>query len=68
MPNYQYRAKDGRGKTVDGLMEAASEGEAVEKVNRLGLLPVRVELTAAPVKPEPVQKSETEEKAPARPV
>lgn len=43
MPTFKYTAKEGS-KNVDGTLDAQSKEDAVEKINQLGLLPVRVEL------------------------
>jgi len=42
MPIFKYIAKDGP-KSVDGTIDANSKEDAVEKINELGYLPVRVE-------------------------
>ncbi|MCK5012445.1 MAG: type II secretion system F family protein, partial [Candidatus Omnitrophica bacterium] len=42
MPIFKYRAKDGP-KDVEGTVEAQSREEAIEKINEMGYLPVRVE-------------------------
>ena len=42
MPLFKYIAKDGP-KSVTGTVDAQSKGDAVEKINQLGYLPVRVE-------------------------
>ena len=53
MPTFKYHAKDGP-KDVHGAVEARSKADAVEKINQLGFLPVRVEVqTAGHVKPAP---------------
>ncbi len=43
MSTFRYRAKEQNGKTVEGVLEAQTQEEACEQVNRLGFLPVRVE-------------------------
>ena len=43
MPTYKYRAKKDPQNTVDGLVEASSEKEAIEKVSQLGYIPVHIE-------------------------
>ena len=45
MATYKYRAKEHSGGTVEGLIEAATEDEAIEKVSRLGYVPVSLSLT-----------------------
>ena len=42
MATFQYRAKEISGNTVDGVIEAETNDDAVEKINRLGYLPVKV--------------------------
>src|SRR3989338_2068595 len=46
MPTFKYHAKDGP-KDVHGALEARSKEDAVERINQLGLLPVRVEAQAS---------------------
>jgi len=43
MPRFYYRAKKGPVEIIEGVIEAAHKDEAVEKINRLGCLPVLVE-------------------------
>lgn len=43
MSLYRYKAKKGPQDVMEDLIEAASEKEAVEKINALGLIPMRVE-------------------------
>ncbi|MFH0827390.1 MAG: type II secretion system F family protein [Candidatus Omnitrophota bacterium] len=43
MSLYRYTAKKGPQEVMEGQLEAASEKEAVEKINALGLIPMRVE-------------------------
>lgn len=52
-PQFAYRAKQGPDKVVDGVIDATSVDEAVEKLDQLGLLPVRVDELAASAKPKP---------------
>ena len=52
MATFKYRAKGKQGQTIEGLIEAASEEEAVEKVSQLGHIPMRVEQTTAKKKEE----------------
>ena len=42
MPLFKYRAKDGPS-NVEGTVEAQTREDAVEKINKMGYLPVRVE-------------------------
>jgi len=43
MPIYKYRAKKGPEEVIDATIEAASDKEAIEKINAMGYLPVRIE-------------------------
>lgn len=43
MTIYKYRAKKGVDEVVEGRLEARSEKEALEKINQLGILPIRIE-------------------------
>ncbi len=43
MPFYRYRAKKGPEETVEGVLEAQSRDEAIERLSLLGLVPVHVE-------------------------
>lgn len=52
MATFKYRAKAKQGETIDGVIEAATEDEAVEKVSQLGYIPVRIEQTEAGRKKE----------------
>lgn len=47
MAKFKYRAKENTGNTVEGVIEAETSEEAVEKINRLGYLPVKIEETRA---------------------
>jgi len=47
MATFKYRAKAKQGETIEGVIEAATEDEAVEKVSQLGYIPVRLEQAAA---------------------
>src|SRR6185295_12400814 len=66
MPEFSYKAKRGPTEVVSGSVEAATLDEAVEKLDRLGLFPIRVD----EVKPgqtaskpeEPVQEQKIEKK------
>jgi type II secretory pathway component PulF len=54
MPVYRYLAKNGPNETVEGNIEAQSEKEAIEKISKLGYLPVRIQqgdVSARAVKP-----------------
>lgn len=51
MPQYRYRAKIGATKAVDGVVEAHTEKEAVEKIHAMGYIPIRIgEVTDAKAK------------------
>lgn len=52
MPTFKYRAKETQGKTVEGLVEAATQEEAIEKVSQLGYIPIRLEQIASEKKKE----------------
>ncbi|MFH1678012.1 MAG: type II secretion system F family protein [Candidatus Omnitrophota bacterium] len=43
MPIYKYRAKKGPESTIEGKIEAKSKEEAIEKVNLMGYVPVRLQ-------------------------
>lgn len=45
MPTFKYRAKESSGTTVEGLIEAQSDEEAIDKINSLGYLPMKIEQT-----------------------
>lgn len=42
MPSFQYRAKDGPERLVEGTIDAVSEPAAIEKISQLGLVPIHV--------------------------
>ena len=44
MPTFQYRAKKGPQKIIEGTVEALSEKEAVEKISLMGCLPIHLTL------------------------
>ncbi|MBN3039087.1 MAG: type II secretion system F family protein [Candidatus Omnitrophica bacterium] len=46
MPHYKYRAKKGPDDISEGFIEAASEREAIEKINQMGLAPLGIEQAA----------------------
>ncbi|MFH0985429.1 MAG: type II secretion system F family protein [Candidatus Omnitrophota bacterium] len=52
MATFKYRAKEKDGQTIEGLIEASTDGEAIEKVTRLGYIPMRIEQTSAANKKE----------------
>jgi general secretion pathway protein F len=43
MPTYRYRAKKGPQEIIEGKIQAQSEAEAIEKINQIGLIPIRIE-------------------------
>lgn len=43
MPKFYYRAKKGPTEIIEDVIDAADSDEAVEKINRLGYLPVAIE-------------------------
>lgn len=43
MPTFKYLAKEQTGQTVQGMIEAQTTDEAIDKINHLGYLPVRIE-------------------------
>jgi len=66
MPTFRYRAKEQDGKTVEGVLEALTEEEAYEQVNRLGYLPVRIEeLAQAAKKQRPEENKVSTPSAPS---
>jgi len=52
MPTYRYNAKKGPEDIVKGVIEAVSEKEAIEKVNHMGYIPMRIEEYTPPVQAE----------------
>ncbi|MDH5822349.1 type II secretion system F family protein [Luteimonas sp. RD2P54] len=46
MPLYRYKALNVRGETLDGQMEAASDGEVVQRLQEQGHLPVEARLAS----------------------
>ena len=46
MPLYRYKALNTRGETLDGQMEAASDGEVVLRLQEQGHLPVEARLAS----------------------
>lgn len=43
MKRYKYRARKSPTEVIDGVLDANSQDEAVEKINRLGMMPVDVD-------------------------
>ena len=52
MPLYKYHAKRGPENVVEGRIEARTQEEAIDKINQLGYLPVRVEEEIVEDKPQ----------------
>lgn len=48
MPTYRYRAQGPAGAAQQGVLEASDLDQAVERVHRLGLVPIRLEPQDAP--------------------
>jgi type II secretory pathway component PulF len=48
MPIYKYRVKKGVDKITEGKIEALTEKEAIEKLNGLGFMPLRLEKETEP--------------------
>ena len=42
MSNYQYKARDGEGKVVAGVMESSSEDKLAEKLRGMGYMPTQI--------------------------
>lgn len=58
MATFKYRAKENTGNTVEGVIEAHTNEEAIEKINQIGYIPVRVEEVLSS-KEAPAPKKET---------
>jgi len=43
MPIYRYRAKKGPQEIIESKIQAQSEAEAIDKINQIGLIPIRIE-------------------------
>jgi type II secretory pathway component PulF len=63
MNKFRYQAVDGKGRTATGEIEAATRGEALAKLQRQGLRPVRVDAGAGGSEP-----GKTTKKADGEPV
>src|SRR5512136_670371 len=51
MPTYKYRAKKGPEEPTEGIIEAQSEREAIDKISQMGYFPLSVQpekITAQP--------------------
>ncbi|MCK9594635.1 MAG: type II secretion system F family protein [Candidatus Omnitrophica bacterium] len=49
MPTYRYKAKNGPVEEVESSIEAQSEKEAIEKISRMGYVPIYIAQNADPV-------------------
>lgn len=69
MATFKYRAKEGTGNTVEGVIEALTSEEAVEKISQIGYIPVRVEeMTSKPPATRPKnQTAKPVAESPSRP-
>lgn len=59
MPEYLYKAKKGPSEVIEGSLQAASVDEAVEKLDAMGLLAVRVD----EIKPNSKEARQAEERS-----
>ena len=50
MPLFQYKAADAAGEVVQGFLEAGDRESVVAQLQALGQVPIRVELSSAPVR------------------
>lgn len=66
MPQFAYRAKKGPSDVVNGTLEAASVEEALEKLDGMGLLPVRVDEVGASKADGAAPKKRASDSAPAQ--
>ncbi len=57
MPLYSYRARKGPNEIVEDTIEALHREDAVEKISRMGYLPIKVEEKAAGARPAPSSQS-----------
>lgn len=48
MPSYRYRAQGSAGTAQQGVLEAADLDQAVERIHRMGLVPIRLEPQSGP--------------------
>ena len=44
MPSFKYRARDPEGKAITGLLEGEDKASVAEQIQRLGYIPVEIEL------------------------
>lgn len=47
MPDFEYRAKDGPERLIEDVIQAASEMDAVERISRMGYVPISVRLRSS---------------------
>ena len=50
MPSFKYRARDSEGKAITGLLEGDDKASVAEQIQRLGYIPVGIELEQKEVK------------------
>jgi type II secretory pathway component PulF len=50
MPSFKYRARDPEGKAITGLLEGEDKAAVAEQIQRLGYIPVEIELEQKEVK------------------
>ncbi len=50
MPSFKYRARDSEGKAITGLLEGDDKASVAEQIQRLGYIPVEIELEQKEVK------------------
>jgi type II secretory pathway component PulF len=50
MPSFRYRARDPEGKAITGLLEGEDKASVAEQIQRLGYIPVEIELEQKEVK------------------
>ena len=44
MPSFKYRARDLEGRAITGLLEGDDKASVTEQIQRLGYIPVEIEL------------------------
>lgn len=57
MADFQYKAKDGPDRIVEGLIDAPSEAVAIERISNLGLVPIHVRPSSQETAPAPASTS-----------
>ena len=58
MATFKYRAKEDTGNTVEGVIEALTSEEAIEKIRQIGYIPVRVEELLSKESSSPIPKKQ----------